>query len=298
MCIRDRHYLQLLRDEAHRFAIGTHRARRKKEFVKSPLDEIAGIGPARKRALLHDVPDPMVGMFAAALQRSGRYLPLMRAILRENGLPEDLVYIAMIESAFKSQAHSRAAAKGYWQFIAGTGKRYGLKTTREIEERSDPVKSTRAAAAYFRDLYELFGDWHLAMAAYNAGEGAVQRAGNKIPKYKETQGYVKTVMGLYGVFKPEPTVLADARADEPPFERFTALGRDEASDPGRHGEERNGPAQDATPRGAHGIPDGEEGRQGREGDHCVDDEDVDREPGDGVEHDVSLGVRTPARSGR
>ncbi len=157
--------------------------------------------------------------FAAALQRSGRYLPLMRSILRENGLPEDLVYIAMIESAFKSQANSRAAAKGYWQFISGTGKRYGLKTTAEIDERSDPVKSTRAAAAYFRDLYEIFGDWHLAMAAYNAGEGRVLR------------GLQRTGARTYWELRDNNALHRETR-DYVPFFIATALI---AKDPARFG---------------------------------------------------------------
>jgi membrane-bound lytic murein transglycosylase D len=114
-------------------------------------------------------------LFAGALQRSGRYLPTMRALLKEQGLPQDLVYVAMVESAFKSRAHSRKAAHGFWQFIDGTGRRYGLKHTRYVDERSDVVKSTLAAAAYFKDLYEMFGDWHLAMAAYDTGEGRILR---------------------------------------------------------------------------------------------------------------------------
>ena len=113
------------------------------------------------------------------LGRSTKYLPMMKQVLRENGLPEDLVYISLIESGYSPVAHSRSNAVGYWQFIRATGRRFGLNVDPFIDERRDPVLSTRAAAEYFKSLYSLFGSWHLALASYNTGENRVKRAVTK-----------------------------------------------------------------------------------------------------------------------
>ncbi len=123
------------------------------------------------------------------LLRSTRYEALMKKVLRDNKLPEDLFYIALIESGFSSQAFSHASAVGYWQFIRGTGKRYKLKINPLVDERRDPVLSTQAAAEYFKDLYQRFNSWYLAMAAYNVGEGRIDKV---TKKYKTKDFWILT----------------------------------------------------------------------------------------------------------
>src|SRR5436305_1344552 len=148
------------------------------------------------------------GAIEVGLERAGKFQPMIEKILKEEGVPLDLIYLCQAESAFEPRALSRAAAKGMWQFISSRGKEYGLRQTWWIDERSDPEKSTRAAARHLKDLYREFGDWYLAMAAYNSGPVRVQRAlehtgadnfwtlAEKKALPKETVNYVPNILAL------------------------------------------------------------------------------------------------------
>jgi membrane-bound lytic murein transglycosylase D len=165
------------------------------------------------------------------LERGGRYRDMIARILGEEGLPQDLIYLAQAESAFQPHAVSRARAVGMWQFMSYTGRDYGLRTTWWVDDRRNPEKATRAAARHLRDLYAEFNDWLLAMAAYNVGAGgvtrAIQRTGyadfwelyrrNVLPR--ETRNYVPIIIALaliakdadrYGIaVQPEPPLRTD-----------------------------------------------------------------------------------------
>src|ERR1700678_4000376 len=148
------------------------------------------------------------GSFERAFARSGRYHDMMVKILKQEGVPQDLIYLAQAESGFEPLAVSRAGARGIWQFMGSRARGYGLQRSLWVDDRQDPEKSTRAAAHHLKDLYQQFGDWYLAMAAYNSGPGTVQAAGrrtgyadywelyrrNVLPK--ETRNYVPIIVAV------------------------------------------------------------------------------------------------------
>ncbi|MEE2659647.1 MAG: LysM peptidoglycan-binding domain-containing protein [Candidatus Latescibacterota bacterium] len=171
-------------------------------------------------------------------RRAGRYHRIIDPILKKEGIPRDLFYLAMIESGFRPRAFSRAGASGLWQFVPHTGRLEGLRIDHFVDERRDPVKSTRAAARHLKSLYVEFGDWRLAAAAYNSGRGRVERAIEaagtrdywKLQLPRETQNYVPLLMAVTVISKDperfgfEPIVPDDpVRWEQVTLKRFVSL---------------------------------------------------------------------------
>ncbi len=168
------------------------------------------------------------GVFERAFARSGRYHDMIVSTLKEEGVPQDLIYLAQAESGFHPLAVSRVGARGIWQFMASRARGYGLYHNMWVDDRQDPEKSTRAAARHLKDLYNQFGDWYLAMAAYNSGPGTVQAAvkrtgyadfwelyrRNVLPK--ETRNYVPIILAVTIMTKnPSQYGLDDVAMDHP-----------------------------------------------------------------------------------
>jgi peptidoglycan lytic transglycosylase D len=168
------------------------------------------------------------GVLEHALTRAGRYEPMIRRVLKEEGVPQDLIYLAEAESGFHPLALSRVGARGMWQFMAGRASGYGLERNWWVDERQDPEKATRAAARHLKDLFNQFGDWYLAMAAYNSGPGNVQQAVKRTgyadfwELYKrnvlpgETKNYVPIILAVTIMAKNPSQYGLDHLVPDPP----------------------------------------------------------------------------------
>src|ERR1700730_8727662 len=232
--------------------------------VPAPIDEVAEmtfpVDPRLKaraeeaaKKSLHDLPltvnDEVLSFLnffqtprgraivETGLRRAGRYRGMIARVLSEEGVPQDLIYLAQAESAFQPTALSRAGARGMWQFVAYRGQEYGLRHTWWLDERQDPEKATHAAAQHLRDLYKMFGDWYLAMAAYNCGPGNVQKAiertgyadfwelyrRNVLPR--ETKNYVPIILALTLIAKDAPHYGIQAEPESPVATDMVKPGR-------------------------------------------------------------------------
>jgi membrane-bound lytic murein transglycosylase D len=163
-------------------------------------------------------------VFERWLIRSGRYMTLFRDVLKKEGLPPDLVHLVFVESGFNLHARSVSAAVGPWQFLRSTGRLFGLTVNQWVDERKDPEKSTVAAARYLKHLYSIFGDWPLALASYNAGEGTVLRAIKKqgttnywdLRLPRQTEDYVPQFMAVLAISRdPEKYGFDSVELDQP-----------------------------------------------------------------------------------
>jgi membrane-bound lytic murein transglycosylase D len=175
------------------------------------------------------------GYLEDGLSRGARFLPMIQEVFRAEGLPLDLAYVPLVESAFKTNALSRASAKGMWQFMSGTAVENGLKHDWYIDERADAEKATRAAAKYLKTLYGMFGDWHLALASYNGGPGRVQNALKRSRKDtfwelsassrylpRETRDYVPLILAAVIIARNPAQYGMDIQPHESPlFESVT-----------------------------------------------------------------------------
>jgi membrane-bound lytic murein transglycosylase D len=206
-------------------------AAREEEMVREKSAAVAFDLPVeindRVVAFIDAFSGPRQKLFEPGMIRSGRYVPLIRAIFKEEGIPQDLCYMAHIESAFKPNAYSRARARGLFQFIASTGRNYGLRADWWVDMRSDPELSARAAARYLKTLYGVYADWYLALAEYNGGprvRRAWQRSGRKADFWDlargrslrlETRNYVPQILAAIVLHKSPEKYGLSTRREEP-----------------------------------------------------------------------------------